>query len=273
WTALESKTPKSVIVSTGTASGKTECFLVPILNDLVRESTSSGRLTGVRALFLYPLNALINSQRERLYGWTHHFKDQVRFCLYNGATPDRVTAAIQTNHPNEVKSRKELRADPPPLLVTNATMLEYMLVRSVDAGIVHFSKGHLRWIVLDEAHTYVGSAAAEISLLLRRVMHAFGADPKTIRFVATSATMGSAEAPDELRRYLADLAGITPDQVVVVTGSRVPPALDPGHISQNALLPDFEELEALSTERRFDRLAKCAAMRSLRDELRAGPMR
>ena len=272
WTALESRTPKSVIVSTGTASGKTECFLVPILNDLVRESTSSGRLTGVRALFLYPLNALINSQRERLYGWTHHFKDRVRFCLYNGGTPDRVNAALQASHPNEIKSRKALRADPPPLLVTNATMLEYMLVRSVDAGIVQASRGHLRWIVLDEAHTYVGSAAAEISLLLRRVMHAFGADPKSIRFVATSATMGSAEAPEELRRYLADLAGIAPDQVVVVTGSRVPPTLEPAQVSRSSPLPELEELEALSAEGRFDKLAGCAAVRTLRDELRTGPM-
>jgi hypothetical protein len=183
-----------------------------------------------------------------------------------------VKAAIQASHPNEVLSRKVLRADPPPLLVTNATMLEYMLVRSVDASIVQASRGHLRWIVLDEAHTYVGSAAAEISLLLRRVMHAFGADPKTIRFVATSATMGSAEAPDELRRYLADLAGIAPDQVVVVTGSRVPPTLDPDHVSRSTPLPELEELEALSAEGRFDTLAKCAAVRSLRDELRAGPM-
>jgi len=272
WTALESKSPKSVIVSTGTASGKTECFLVPILNDLIRESASSGRLTGVRALFLYPLNALINSQRERLYGWTHHFKDRVRFSLYNGGTPDRVTAAEQASHPNEVRSRKVLRVDPPPLLVTNATMLEYMLVRSVDAGIVQASKGHLRWIVLDEAHTYVGSAAAEISLLLRRVMHAFGADPKTIRFVATSATMGGAEAPDELRRYLADLAGIAPDQVVVVTGSRVPPVLDAEYTSRNTPLPGLEDLQPLSAEGRFDRLAACAAVRSLREDLRAGPM-
>jgi hypothetical protein len=272
WTALESTTPKSVIVSTGTASGKTECFLVPILNDLVRESASSGRLTGVRALFLYPLNALINSQRERLYGWTHHFKDRVRFCLYNGSTPDRVSAGEQNQHPNEVKSRNTLRADPPPLLVTNATMLEYMLVRTADANIVEASKGHLRWIVLDEAHTYVGSAAAEISLLLRRVMHAFGADPKSIRFVATSATMGSAEAPEELRRYLADLAGVAPAQVEVVTGSRIPPKLDPKLVSQSLNLPEIGELESLSAEERFERLAGCATVRGLRDELRAGPM-
>ena len=79
--------PKSVLVSTGTASGKTECFLVPILDDLAREHSQAGRpLEGVRALFLYPLNALINSQKERLSAWTRHLGGGVRFALYNGNT-------------------------------------------------------------------------------------------------------------------------------------------------------------------------------------------
>ncbi len=83
-----------------TASGKTECFLVPILDDLVREFSKNQRpLQGVRALFLYPLNALINSQRERLAAWTAGLKGGVRFSLYNGATPERIPQATEAATP------------------------------------------------------------------------------------------------------------------------------------------------------------------------------
>ena len=71
---------------------------------------------------------------------------------------------------SEVVGRDVLREDPPPILVTNATMLEYMLVRNVDRPIIDQSQGKLRWIVIDEAHSYLGSQAAELTLLLRRVL-------------------------------------------------------------------------------------------------------
>lgn len=272
WTALKEEPARSVIVSTGTASGKTECFLVPILDDLVRESESkrSTPLVGVRALFLYPLNALINSQQERLSAWTKGLGDRVRFCLYNGATPEkRVPAARKAAFPEEVLSRKELRDSPPPILVTNATMLEYMLVRANDRPILKESQGTLRWIVLDEAHTYLGSNAAEISLLLRRVMHAFGADPTTVRFVATSATIGDTddeETRQHLQKYLADLAGIPVDRVTVVGGKRVTPPLSP--TNGDLPLPTPEEVSTLASyEARRDRLEQTPAIRQLRTEL------
>jgi DEAD/DEAH box helicase domain-containing protein len=273
WTALTDDRPRSVIVSTGTASGKTECFLVPILDDMAREAASRGRLTGVRALFLYPLNALINSQRERLYGWTGGFGGDVRFGLYNGNTPERAPAAEQGRKPQEVLSRKTLREDPPPILVTNVTMLEYMLVRAIDAPIIDQSQQALRWIVLDEAHTYVGSAAAEISLLLRRVMHAFGVDPKQVRFVATSATIGGAAAEVELTSYLADLAGIETSQVTFVSGRRMLPDLPEGCRDANEPLPGLDELRAFAPEERFELLGSVVPIRQLRESLVQEPMR
>src|SRR5690606_25143632 len=111
---------------------------------------------------------------DRLRAWTDPMKGKVRFCLYNGETPEEVPAAEQAASPAEVLSRKLLREAPPPILVTNATMLEYRLVRRQDAPIIEQSRGRLRWFVLDEAHTYVGSQAAELALLLRRVLHTFG---------------------------------------------------------------------------------------------------
>ena len=272
WRALLGSPPRSTIVSTGTASGKTECFLVPILADLARELEGQldGRLEGVRAVFLYPLNALINSQRDRLEAWTRHFGDRLRFCLYKGDTPDTVDKKAQDEHPNEVLSRKVLRKDPPPILVTNATMLEYMLVRAEDAPILDRSRGKLRWIVLDEAHTYVGSAAAEVSLLLRRVLDAFGADEQQVRIVATSATIGGPDAREALERYVADLAGVSTDRVAVVDGARrlpdLPPEVEAGELS----LPADDELVGQGPDALFDRLAGVPALRSLRRALTQG---
>jgi len=185
WEHLLAPEAQSVVVTSGTGSGKTECFMVPIINKLVVEHRQrKSKLVGVRALFLYPLNALIQSQRERLNAWTSRFDDGVRFCLYNGLTPNKVKQEQRDRSPNEVVDREVLRASPPPILVTNPTMLEYMLVRAQDAPIIDASKGKLEWVVLDEAHTYIGSQAAELALLLRRVLHAFGVKAENVRFVA-----------------------------------------------------------------------------------------
>ncbi|CAO3444054.1 DEAD/DEAH box helicase [Azospirillum largimobile] len=271
WRRLAEDPPRSVLVASGTGSGKTECFLIPILNDLARQAAGGGTLTGVQALFLYPLNALINSQRDRLTDWTHGFDGRVRFCLYNGETPNEEKEDVQRRRPSEVLSRKRLRQDPPPILVTNVTMLEYMLVRTEDAPILAKSRGKLRWIVLDEAHTYIGSQAAELALLLRRVMRAFGVDGTEVRFVATSATIGEGpEVEGRLRRFLADLAGVPEDRVLVITGARAVPDLP--------RLPDADadspaELAVLSPEEAFARLTADPAMRELRRRLVDAPMK
>ena len=271
WTALNADNPRrSVVVRTGTASGKTECFLVPILNDLARELAkreTAGPLVGVRALFLYPLNALINSQKDRLSAWTAGFKGRLRFCLYNGNTQETVPTHLQAASPNEVLSRALLRREPPPILVTNATMLEYMLVRAKDATIRDQSAGKLRWIVLDEAHTYIGSAAAELSLLLRRVMHAFQVHPGDVRFVATSATIGGADAKDRLGRFLADVAGIDASQVDVVDGQRVVPPLPAELVARADALPPSSDLRQMSSEDRYKAMASSPKIRALRDAL------
>ena len=246
WEWLTREQPQSVVVTSGTGSGKTECFMVPILNSLVREHEDSrAKLVGVRALFLYPLNALIQSQRERLHAWTGTFGDSVRFCLYNGLTPQKEPQHVRDRSPNQVIDREALRSAPPPMLVTNATMLEYMLVRAQDAPILDASKGKLQWIVLDEAHTYIGSQAAELALLLRRVLHAFGVSSNQVRFVATSATIGDpdGDAGQQLRTFLAGLAGVDEDRVHVVTGQRKIPDLLAGSMQyQNSTLEELEDI-------------------------------
>jgi ATP-dependent helicase YprA (DUF1998 family) len=264
-TLIKGQPPRSVLVTSGTGSGKTECFLIPILNDLAveLEQREKASLTGVRALFLYPLNALIKSQKDRLVAWSEPFGGGIRFCLYNGDTPDQAKSEWSC----EVADRRTLRANPPPLLVTNATMLEYLLVRNEDRPILDQSQGQLRWIVIDEAHTYIGSQAAELTLLLRRVLHAFGCRSGEVRFIATSATLGDASADSRrhLAEFLADVAGVSVDRVRVIEGQREVPALpETPHQSHQ---PDLERLRLASPEERFIALAGDGRMRNLRTRL------
>ena len=267
WKLLLEDVPRSVLVASGTGSGKTECFLVPILEDMAREHSRTGSLTGVRALFLYPLNALINSQRERLRAWCNGFGNDIRFCLYNGETPERAPAHEQTRAGAEQVSRQTLRSAAAPILVTNSTMLEYMLVRNEDRPILEQSRGKLRWIVLDEAHTYIGSQAAEMALLLRRVLHRFEVDSATVRFVATSATIGDADARNDLQRFLADLSGVSEDRVHVVTGERfVPPLPSPDRIQT------VETLDGLHANQLYGDLCHNSVARSIRTRLAEKPV-
>ena len=267
WRALIEETPpRSVLVTSGTGSGKTECFLVPILNDLANElSTRATPLVGVRALFLYPLNALIKSQRDRLTAWSEPFKGSIRYCLFNGDTPNE----SKLEWKSEVPDRKTLRTMPPPILVTNATMLEYMLVRNEDKPILDQSQGKLRWIVIDEAHTYMGSQAAELTLLLRRVLHAFGCSADEVRFIATSATIaGDAEQNKEkLRGFLADIAGVSSDRITLLLGKRAVPVLPDVNDATTNRFPPMEELRELSAEDLFKVFSGSRKMREMRSVL------
>lgn len=275
WRILAQSPPRSLVVASGTGSGKTECFMVPILDRLVRQRNEQNeKLVGVRALFLYPLNALINSQRERLRAWTHAFDGDIRYCLYNGNTPDSEPERVGRDNPGEVVDRVTLRGSPPPILVTNATMLEYMLVRTADAPILDQSRGKLEWVVLDEAHTYVGSQAAEAALLIRRVLFSFGVTPEQVRFVATSATIGDpeGEAGQKLKRFLAEVAGVPLDRVHLVAGARDVPLLEGatsgGHETLSDLCAIDPDREA--SKRRHDALIGHPVARSLR-RLFVGP--
>lgn len=272
WRLLKREDPQSVLLTSGTGSGKTEGFLIPILDHLARERERRRRLQGVQALFLYPLNALINSQRDRLKAWTRPFGGHIRFCLYKGDTRDRLPASERRRlGSEEVPDRETLRLDPPSILVTNKTMLEYMLVRAEDQPIIEKSRGRLGWVVLDEAHTYLGSQAAEMALLVRRVLHSFEVEPAKVRFVATSATIGdeTPEATTRLRRFLADLAGVSLGQVHVVRGRRLAPELPPELAARSESLPPLDDLEERSPAERGEILASSESARRVRSTLLA----
>lgn len=262
WQHLTAQDRRSVLVSSGTGSGKTECFLMPLLHDLASEAEVAGRLAGVRALALYPLNALIESQKERLSAWTAPFDGKIRFGMYNGLTPEKLRAQAKIC-PEQAMDRYAIRNDPPPILVTNVTMLEYMLVRRIDRPLIDNSRGKLRWIILDEAHGYVGSAAAEIALLLRRVLLTFGCQPDDVRFVATSATIGEGkDVTDDLRKFLRDISGADEKRIHVVMGEReevVLPAPVTGPLSQDSL-QDQHAVASNATVQKFIRAAEASPL-------------
>lgn len=263
WRALAEETPVSVLVTSGTGSGKTECFLVPILDSLARQAFAQpGRLEGVQAIMLYPLNALIASQQERLRAWTAPFGGKIRFGLYNSLLPQRVKAELAELRPEEVADRLRLRASPPPIMVTNVTMLEYMLLRPDDAPILGKSMGKLRYIVLDEAHSYVGAKAAEIALLLRRVCLAFGVSPSDVRVVATSATIGrGAQVEQALENFMADVSGTQRDRVRVIQGDQRRPVLPVLH--SGGPIPDIND---------FDYFGGHPHLRPLLEQIYTGPL-
>lgn len=210
---------KSIAVTTGTGSGKTESFMIPVIQDLYANCRNS---EGVNAIFLYPLNALIASQKKRLHAWCKAAQG-IKYAQLTGDTINKQPSEKERKKAfPEILSRQEIRKTPPNILFTNPTMLEYMLVRNQDAPIIKKSKGKLRWILLDEAHTITGSSAMEMALLIRRVLDAFEVSANDIRFAITSATVGSKET-HSLKRFMADLCGISEDKIEVIGGNRILP--------------------------------------------------
>lgn len=193
---------RNLIVATGTGSGKTESFLLPILNELSAQRARGALGPGVRALLLYPMNALANDQMKRLRELLADEPD-ITFGRYTGDTPEGTRNALakfaaqnpgEPMLPNELLSREQMRATPPHLLLTNYAMLEYLLLRPLDIALFQGDHGgNWRFVVVDEAHVYDGTRGAELAMLLRRLRDRV-VDPANVadlRCIATSATVGA----------------------------------------------------------------------------------
>jgi len=196
---------RNLVVATGTGSGKTETFLIPILNHLLQEK-DQGTLErpGVRALLLYPMNALANDQMKRLRRVLKDYPG-ITFGRYVGETKHTRKEALEEleryypNEPvlkNELHSREQMQAAPPHIFLTNYAMLEYLLLRPVDSSIFDGETGQFwRFLVLDEAHVYRGANAAEMAMLLRRLQdRVTNGQPGKLQAMATSATLGGGPA-------------------------------------------------------------------------------
>ena len=201
---------RNIVVATGTASGKTESFLYPILFELYRQHLAGQlRQPGVRAMILYPMNALANDQRDRLGNIGRNLQEaDSSFCptfgQYIGQTPqnsrDRWRNAgrwAEKRLPGEMIFRDEMRDAPPHILLTNYSMLEYLLIRPDDSPLFDNGRGE-RWqfIVLDEAHQYRGAKGMEMGMLIRRLKQRLrdGGRRDPFRCIATSATLSSGKS-------------------------------------------------------------------------------
>lgn len=231
---------KSILVTTGTGSGKTECFMLPVLYDIYENSSNEN---GVNAIFIYPLNALISSQKKRIHTWSkslngNNQRNGIHYAVYNSKTSENIQQIAQNESFPEIMSRQNIRNSPPQILFTNPTMLEYILVRSKDVPLLENSKGKLRWILLDEAHTLTGSAAAEMAMLIRRILDAFEVDIKDVRFAATSATVGN-DRDIELLKFMSDLSGKPEKDIKIIKGDRIIPEI-PTPTIENVTFSDIK---------------------------------
>ena len=341
---------RNLIIMTGTGSGKTESFLLPILGKLAREASTSpdafGQRSAMRALVLYPMNALVNDQLGRLRtlfgdprlvslfkGWAGR---PPRFARYTSRTPyaglriarkdsaklksfDEFYVNIERNTRSadpqkrtdaqrlkqtlkergkwpakpdltawlgekgsrwqdpktgafvravtlpgdtELLTRQEVQAAPPDLLVTNYSMLEYMMMRPIERPIFDMTRAFLEanpdetfLVVLDEAHLYRGAAGAEVGLLLRRLRDRLGIPPSRFQVICATASFNDhAHAP----LFGAQLSGLSPDSFLPISGSLALRPYDaPGSDHDADILTDIDlrrYYEATKDEERISAL-------------------
>jgi ATP-dependent helicase YprA (DUF1998 family) len=295
---------KDLFVSTGTGSGKTECFIWPIISKLIDEAIArpeSFKQTGVRTLIIYPMNALVSDQlgRFRMILGAETFKDLFvkdshatrvpHFGMYTGRTPyagdakpsssrelantyrdsylvspdadaeekqhqelniaglksihkyparngeDGLSVFVENLEKNihnpspydpELITRFEMQNCPPDILITNYSMLEYMLMRQREANIWESTKSWLQespdnrlLIVLDEAHMYRGSAGGEIALLLERLFSRLEIGLDKVQFILTTASM-PLDDMKSIDDFFTGLTGKEKDQYTLLTGSK-----------------------------------------------------
>lgn len=325
---------RNVAVTAGTGSGKTEAFLLPVIASLLSESErwhgaspagrrwwtteqdqwvaqrgrESGRLPGVRALILYPMNALVEDQLVRLRQaldssrsreWLDESRAGHRFYFgrYTGRTPvagqrsntnamrrlrrflfeaDKRAAKLSDDDERrfylprldgaEMRSRWDMQVHPPDILITNYSMLNIMLLRAIERDLVDLTRSwlesddqHVFHVVVDELHMYRGTAGTEVAYLLRKLLHRLGLSPDSpqVRFIATSASLGQAEAP--AREYLADFFGADPNSFDIHHGT--PQKVLPGSLD----LLTSRALELRQWSARSDELPTSDAVELLRD--------
>ncbi|MDG9689525.1 protein kinase [Streptomyces sp. DH17] len=186
----------SYVLTTGTGSGKSLSYIVPIVNKVLHERDQEGPHAPkrVRAIIVYPMNALANSQLRELEKYLRDGygtgKEPVTFARYTGQEDD--------------EKRKEIRDNPPDILLTNYVMLELMLTRPADrASLIQMARG-LEFLVFDELHTYRGRQGADVALLIRRVREA--CQSGDLQCIGTSATMSTEGTLDDQRKVVAQVA-------------------------------------------------------------------
>lgn len=233
------RTGTSYVLTTGTGSGKSLAYIVPIVDRVLR-ARESDRTKRVRAIIVYPMNALANSQLRELGKF-------LRDGYGEGSEP--VTFARYTGQETQ-EQREAIRANPPDILLTNYVMLELMLTRPDDRrSLIRMARG-LEFLVFDELHTYRGRQGADVAMLIRRVRDA--CEAPSVQCVGTSATMASEDVAADPRVLVAEVASdlfgtsVPPDRVIGETLERateeVPGPVPAVRITAPAAPQDYMDL-------------------------------
>ena len=304
---------RSIVVTTGTGSGKTECFMLPIVKDILENDNKRGY---VQAIFMYPLNALMEDQKSRLFQLLKG--TPVRFAVYNSNLPDddaelrkkllkvvhsvknhlsaptgedfylaivnsllgimksdielsaerldqlnvidkhidyessaflnRLISFFRTDYPNLEITRQEMRDTPPEILITNPSMVEYMLLRDEDNRI--FEGKALRWFVIDETHTFVGAAAVEMAMQIKRLLLAFEVKNSDVRFATSSATLTDPSDPNAdtiLKEFIGGIIGKKISDIDAIAGEHKT-------LSTNEIDPEIKRIRELFEANEYVRL-------------------
>lgn len=246
----------SMLVATGTGSGKTECFLYPILDHCIRVNADGQ--DGIKALIIYPMNALATDQARRfaeVIAQTPAFK-RLRVGLFIGGRPGKDgRGQMAMTATSVITDRATLRKDPPDVLLTNYKMLDYLLIRSKDREL--WSKNQpdtLRYVVVDELHTFDGAQGTDLALLLRRLRARLRTPEGHLICAGTSATLGGNTDTDPLSEYARQIFSVSLPPESVITESRWSEAEFLGNGAIEYVLiprPDFAsvlDLEAYSSQ-------------------------
>lgn len=210
---------RSTLVATGTGSGKTECFLYPLIDYCYRHRNERG----IKAIIVYPMNALASDQAGRIaqliYG-NDKLRDNVTAGLYVGGLTWSEGVKVMTED-GIITDRETMIANPPDILLTNYKMLDYLLMRPHDSQI--WKDNHpdtLKYIAVDEMHTFDGAQGTDLACLIRRMKSRLSIQPGYLCCVGTSATMGGTEAADGMVAYARELFGEPFDKDSVIQESR-----------------------------------------------------
>lgn len=193
---------KSALIATGTGSGKTECFLYPLLHHCLHN-----RQPGIKAIVIYPMNALAGDQAKRfakVIDETAELRGRVRVGLFVGGgdrSPHKVMTADSV-----ITCKETMRDDPPDILLTNYKMLDFLLMRPKDQPLWQYNTPDiLRYLVVDELHTFDGAQGSDLAMLIRRLRARLSAEKDQLICAGTSATLGSDDQKQDLVKYAEDV--------------------------------------------------------------------
>ncbi len=242
---------KSTLVATGTGSGKTECFQVPILDYCYQHRGQKG----IKAILIYPMNALAADQAQRLakaIADNPNLKNTVTAGIYVGDKEQHATTNMAREH--LISDKETLRNNPPDILLTNYKMLDFLMIRAKDHTLwAENTNTTLKFLVVDELHTFDGAQGTDLACLIRRLKARLETPKQHLVCVGTSATLGGKDAGQNLITYATSVFDESFDEHAVITEYRqslgdylAPEPVE--HISY----PAIEKLQSLKADHYTD---------------------